>query len=160
MSVSFKKPDLYDDLVNEYDVFEYLYDAVIFMAMIGYFEDNIEEANFRGSKDGVGQGDIRIESFYSNDLYRIVGSCLAYQYTNDPDALVDTELQAETISKYATGGIEVVQQEFADIPGDPTDAVVNYINECEDQGSVGEGQSILNKIQSNFDEQMLDDGIG
>lgn len=160
MSVSFKKPDLYDELVEEYEVFENLYDAVVFMAMVGYLEDNVERDNFRGSKDGAGQGNIRIESFYSNDLYRIVGSCLAYQDTGDPDALVDTEQQAKTISQYATGGLEIAQKEFGDIAGDPTDAILNYINECENRGPDGAATSIINEIQSNFDDQMLDGGTG
>lgn len=157
MSVSFKKPDLYDEWVEEYEIFDNLYDAVIFMAVLGYVEDNVERGNFRGSKEGVGQGNIRIESFYSDDIYRVIGSCLAYQDTDDPDALVDPELQAEIISKYATGGLEIAQKEFGDIPGDPTDAIVNYIETREERPETGE-KTILNKIRENFDNEMLNDG--
>ena len=155
MSVSFKKPALYNELVEEYEVFENLYDAVIFMAMIGYLEDNVARTDFRGGKDGVGQGNIRIESFYSEDLYRIVGSCLAYQDTGDPDALVDIEQQAEIISQYATGGLEIAEREFGDIAGDPTDAIVNYINNSEDRTHETGASGILVEIQKNFDDQMM-----
>jgi hypothetical protein len=156
MSVSFKKPDLYDEWVDDYEIFDNLYDAVIFMAVLGYVEDSVERENFRGSKGGVGQGNIRIESFYSDDIYRVIGGCLAYQDTEDPDALVDTELQAETISKYATGGLEVAQEEFGAIPGNPADAIVNYIEAHEERPETGK-KSILTKIRENFDNEMLND---
>ncbi|ELZ20836.1 hypothetical protein C475_19593 [Halosimplex carlsbadense 2-9-1] len=154
MSVSFKKTDIYDEWVEEYEIFENLYDAVMFMAVLGYANDSVERQNFRGSKDGVGQGNIRIESFYSNDLYQVIGGCLAYQDTNDPDALVKTELQAKIISQYATGGVAIAQSEFGDISGDPTDAIVNYIDEFEDDPD-GTGPSILTQIRENFDNEML-----
>lgn len=157
MSVSFKKPDLYREWVEEYEVFDNLYDAVIFMAILGYVEDSVERDNYRGGKDGIGQGNIRIESFYSDDIYRVIGGCLAYQDTDDPDALVDIELQAEIISQYATGGLEIAQKEFGDVPGDPTDAIVNYIDNREGRGKTGE-TSILTKIRENFDNEMLNSG--
>lgn len=154
MSVSFKKPDLYENWVKEYSIFENLYDAVIFMAVLGYVENNVNRDDFKGSKDGVGQGDIRIESFYTNDTYRVIGGCLAYQDTGDPDSLVDKELQAKIIAQYATGGLEIAQDQFGNISGDPTDAIVNYIDTREGQ-SKKSVNPILSEIRESFDNEML-----
>lgn len=151
MSVSFYNPEIYDDLVDKYDIFEYRRDAVMFMAVLGYVEGEPRREDYRGSDDE--QGNTRIESFYSRDLYRVFGSSLAYQDTGDPDALVDLELQAKVISQYATGGLEVYEDEIGDVNGDPTDAIVNYIQSLTEKSGYS-GPAILKDIQDNFDDQM------
>lgn len=153
MSVSFYNPDLYEELVEQYDIFEFRRDVVMFMAVLGYVEGEPKREDFRGSGDE--QGNTRIESFYSRDLYRVFGASLAYQDTGDPDALVDLELQARLISQYAAGGLELFKKELGDISGDPTDAIINYINGLAEEPDESE-QTILKQIQQNFNDDMVD----
>jgi hypothetical protein len=153
MSVTFYKPDLYKKLDEKYEIFSGLRDVVMFMAVLGYIEGEPKRQDFRGSGDE--QGNTRIESFYNRDLYRVFGASLAYQDTGSPDSLVDLELQAELISQYAAGGLELFQQELSDVAGDPTDAILNYIDSLVED-SDGSEQTILKRIQENFNNDMVD----
>lgn len=146
-------PDLYEDLADQYDVFEYPRDVLMFMAVLGYVEGEPKRDDYKGSDDN--QGNTRIEGFYTQEMYQVFGGCLAYQDTGDPDALVDLELQAEVISQYAAGGLEIAQEEFGDVAGDPTDAIVNYINKiAKDRDKTV--TTILKKIRQNFNKDMRD----
>lgn len=146
-------PDLYEDLADQYDVFEYPRDVLMFMAVLGYVEGEPKRDDYKGSDDN--QGNTRIEGFYTQEMYQVFGGCLAYQDTGDPDALVDLELQAEVISQYAAGGLEIAQEEFGDVAGDPTDAIVNYINKiAKDRDKTV--TTILKNIRQNFNKDMRD----
>lgn len=152
-SITFKMPDLYEDLADQYDVFEYPRDVLMFMAVLGYVEGEPKRDDYKGSDDN--QGNTRIEGFYTQEMYQVFGGCLAYQDTGDPDALVDLELQAEVISQYAAGGLEIAQEEFGDVAGDPTDAIVNYINKiAKDRDKTV--TTILKNIRQNFNKDMRD----
>jgi dnd system-associated protein 4 len=151
--ITYRKSDLYDRVVEEYDVFENSYDFMVFLAVLGYREGRADRTNFEGSKSDETQGQIGAENFFANDLYRVIASSLAFQDTGDPAALVNSEKQGETLAQYAAGGLEAAEEEFGQTAGDPTDAIVNLIQSQEADPEPYQGT--LGEIVQAFDDQMM-----
>lgn len=151
--IRYYKTDLYDRLVDEHGTFENYYDLLVFLAVVGYHENKIRRNNFKGSSSDGTKGEAGLRNVHSKELYRTVMACLAFHHTSDPEALVDADMQMETLAKYSAGGLEVIEQEISDVAGDPTDAILSYIerNEGGDSGIGGE----LGKIVESFDDQMM-----
>lgn len=152
--IKYRKSTLYDRLVDEYEIFEHSYDLMIFLAVLGYKEGSVDREQYKGRDDDGTRGQIGMENFFANDLYRVVASCIAFQDTDDPAALADPEIKAEKIAQYASGGLEIAEEEFGQTAGDPTDAIVNYLNDCREQEETYQGT--LGEIVKAFDEEFLD----
>jgi hypothetical protein len=150
--IQYRKSDLYDRVVDEYDVFKYGYEFMVFLAVVGYREDNPVREGYTGSDGDGTRGQIGAENFFANDLYRTVAASLAFQDTGDPAALVDAERQAEALAQYAAGGLEIAEAEFGQTAGDPTDAILNYIRSDQDPETY---QGTLGEIVQAFDDEML-----
>jgi len=151
--IKYRKSDLYDQVVDEYDVFASSYDFLIFLAVVGYRENRLKQNNYTGDRDEGTRGEIGLQNVYSNDLYRTIMACLALQESGNPDALVDSSTQMQVLAQYAAGGLEVAEQEFGDIAGDPTDAIVNYIERLHEDNPAPGGE--LDAIVKSFDDEML-----
>ncbi len=151
--ITYRKSDLYDRVVDEYEVFGSSYDFLMFLAMVGYREDNPKRNNYRGDRDDGTRGEIGLQNVYSNELYRVLMSSLAFHDTDQPEALVDSGKQMKILAQYAAGGLEIAENEFGHTAGDPTDAILNYIKESRnpDQDYGGE----LGRIVESFDDQMM-----
>lgn len=152
--ISYRKTELYETVVDEYEVFENYYDFLVFLAVVGYFESNPKRSGYRGDRSDETKGEIGLQNVKSNELYKAIMACLAFQDTGDPDALVDESRQMKILSQYSAGGLEIAEREFGDVAGDPTDAILNYIRntEGENPGLGGE----LGKIVKSFDDEMMD----
>lgn len=151
--ISYKQSPLYDRVVEEYDIFEHSYDFMVFLAVLGYREDNPVRDGYEGSESEGTRGQIGADNFFSNELYQVIAACIAYQDTGDRSALVDRELQAERLTQYAAGGLEIAEEEFGSIAGDPTDAIANRVLHYEEQNKANEG--ILGEIKKDFSDNML-----
>ncbi|MFC6720282.1 hypothetical protein [Halobacteriaceae bacterium SHR40] len=147
----YKKSELYDRVVETHEIFENSYDFMVFLAVVGYRENQKITSNYLGS-NGM-SGEIGVDNLKGNELYRTVMACLAFQDTGDPSALVDEGQQSKTLAQYAAGGLDFAEKEFGKVAGDPTDAIVNYIRTAQDDepGSGGE----LEKIVESFDEEIM-----
>jgi hypothetical protein len=145
-TVKYKKSDLYEKVVDEYEVFDYGYEFMIFLAVMGYQEETSDREDYRG------EGEIGLENLLNKELYRIIMASLAFQDTGDPETLVDVDRQERILAQYSAGGLQVAEQEFGQTAGDPTNAIVNYIKNHQNteryQGTLGE-------IVSAFDNQMM-----
>lgn len=145
-TVKYKKSDLYDRVVDEYEIFDYGYEFMVFLAVMGYREGNSDREEYRGD------GEIGLENLLNKELYGIIMASLAFQDTGDPGALVDADRQEKILAQYSAGGLQVAEREFGQTAGDPTNAIVNYIKSHQDtepyQGTLGE-------IVSAFDDQMM-----
>ncbi|AWB28520.1 hypothetical protein [Halococcoides cellulosivorans] len=149
----YNKSELYDRVVERHGIFENSYDFMVFLAVMGYRENRRITSEYLGN-DGM-SGEIGVDNLKKNELYRTVMACLAFQETNDPTALVNERKQAKILAQYAAGGLEIAEQEFGTVAGDPTDAVVNYIRSAQDEDINPSGE--LGKIVSSFDEEMMQD---
>lgn len=146
-TVKYKKSDLYARVVEEYGIFEYGYEFMIFLAVMGYRERNPDREDFRG------EGEIGLENLLNRELYRIIMASLAFQDTGDPEALVDVDRQERILVQHSAGGLTVAEREFGQTAGDPTDAIVNYIKSYQETESY---QGTLGEIVDSFDDQMMD----
>lgn len=151
--ITYKKSELYDRVVDEYDIFEYSYDFMVFLAVLGYLEGEADRKNFEGNEDDGTRGQIGVENFFSNELYRIVAMSIAFQDTGRHKALVDVETQAEKLAQHAAGGLRVAEAEFGGIAGDPTDAMVNFVQNRDEAADNGY-QGTLGEIVEAFDEEL------
>lgn len=146
-TVKYKKSDLYDKVVDEYEIFEYGYEFMIFLAVMGYREGNSDQEDYRGD------GEIGLENLLNKELYRIIMASLAFQDTGNPEALVDTDRQEKILAQYSAGGLEIAEREFGQTAGDPTNAIVSYIKSHQDTETY---QGTLGEIVSAFDDQMME----
>lgn len=152
--ISYRQSELYDTVVDEYGVFEHAYDFMVFLAAMGYREGAVKRENYEGNEGDGTKGQIGMDNFFANDLYRVVAMCIAYQDTGNRKALADSELQAEKLAQYAAGGLEVAEREFGQTAGDPTDAILNYIQSHEDTETY---QGTLGEIVQAFDDELMSD---
>lgn len=145
-TVNYKKSDLYERVVDEYGIFDYGYEFMTFLAVLGYQEGNPEREDYRGD------GEIGLENLLNRELYRIIMASLAFQDTGDPEALVDVDRQERILAQYSAGGLKIAEEEFGQTAGDPTDALVNYIRNHQETETY---QGTLGEIVSAFDDQMM-----
>lgn len=156
INIEYKQGDLYEKLVDEYEVFEYYYEALVFFAVIGYREDRVKRSDYTGSKADDTKSEAGLQNVYSRDLYQTIAACLAFQDTGNPESLVDPETHKRVIAQYAAGGLEYAHQEFGQTAGDPTDAIINYIESCDDPTTRSRVDGELQKIVEAFDDEMMD----
>lgn len=152
VSVTYKKTPLYDELTEEYEIFDHYYEVMVFLAVLGYRAGEIETDDYTGTEDE--RGSFGLERFYGNDRYHAIVAALAFQKTSEPSAMADPAVHREVIAQYAAGGLRVYRDEFGDVAGDPTDAIANYANSCIDDRSQGPDDELQTIIQ-NFDKDML-----
>lgn len=147
--VKYEKTDIYETLVDEHEVFDSYIDLFVFCASLGYARDE-------GRQDYEGDSEMLWMHIANNELYRAVAAAIAYQDRDDPEALISPDVQLEVLAKYAAGGAEIAADEFGDIDGDPTDAVMNFIKANQDSQSRTEQNSILDEIRQSFDQTTME----
>lgn len=152
--LQFLKTDLYETLVDDYNVFEYNYDLLVFLAVLGYQKGEPVKQNYTGDRDAGTMGEIGLDNLYSNELYRSIMASLALQETEKPESLVDRSAQMRVLAQYAAGGLEVAESEFGDVTGDPTDAFVNFLQQFEEDKDDIEGE--LQVIIQAFDDEYFE----
>lgn len=146
-TIYYLKTETYERLVDEYELFDTYYDALVFLAVIGYEEDEyVADANTEGD------GEINFSSL--TDLYRTVVASLAFQHTEDPKSLVNRDLQVEVVAAYAAGGDRALQEAVGSFSTDPTDKIVSYVRSARDDRRQND-QGILNEIVQSFDEDIV-----
>ncbi len=153
--IEYEQGELYQKLVDEYEVFDYLYEALLFFAVIGYREGYVKRNGYKGDRDAETDGEAGLQNVHSRDLYHTVAASLAFQDTGDPEALVDPIEHKRVIAQYAAGGLEFAMEEFGQNAGDPTDAIVNYIKSRKDEDDDETIEGELGEIVDAFDDEMM-----
>lgn len=147
--VKYEKTEIYEVLVDDYGIFDSYVDFFMFVASLGYAKNEPVRSGYEGENEMLWM------HVQNKDLYQVVAAAIAYQDTDDPRALVDPEIQLPILAQYAAGGAEIASDEFGDIAGDPTDAVVNYLQAEHSADTQDEEEEILNQIRSGFDETIF-----
>lgn len=146
----YKQPDdVYERFVEEYGIFEKKMDLFFFTGCLGYYFDEIDVDDYQGD------GEMLWMHFSNQRKYRATAAAIAYQRTEDPGALVDPSTQLQILAQYAAGGIDVLRREFGEVKGDPTDALMNFIQDHRDPDREEEQETLLGEIVSSFDEEMV-----
>lgn len=154
--IEYEQGELYQKLVDDYEVFDHLYEVLVFLAVVGYREGVVKRTDYKGDTAEDTDGEAGLQNVHSRDLYHTVAACLAFQDTDDPQALVDPVEHKRVIAQYAAGGLEVAQEKFGENAGDPTDAIVSFIKARREEGETKEetdGQ--LEDILAGFDDEMM-----
>jgi len=104
--------DIYDRMVDEWEVFDSLVDFFVFAASVGYAVSDRPTVNtytareVQGSTDDGTRGEMLWMHFSDKQTYRAVAASIAYQHTGDSAALVEPETQLEVLARYAKAGAE------------------------------------------------------
>jgi dnd system-associated protein 4 len=155
INIEYEQGELYDRLVDEYEVFDHYYEVLVFLAVVGYREGKVKRSDYTGNPQAGTRSEAGLQNVHSRDLFHTVAACLAFQDTGDPESLVDPKEHKRVLTQYAAGGLEVAREEFGQNAGDSTDAIVNYIesrSESEDPNTI-EGE--LQEIVESFDDEMM-----
>lgn len=149
--VNYEQSDVYEQFVDEHDVFDSYQDFFVFAAAVGYAEDTLEEP---------GSGSEMLWMHFTDKvIYKATAAAIAYDHLGTPDALIDPEKQLETLAKFSAGGTSILKDEFGDIETDPTDALLNYIQTHQSSDDDGSSQTMLEEIVESFDDDMYDYGV-
>jgi hypothetical protein len=144
--VNYKQTAVYEQFVDEYGVFKSYQDFFVFAAAVGY-------ANDKKADPGSGNEMLWMH-FTDKTLYKATAAAIAYNDMKTPEALINPEKQLKTLAKFQAGGTTILEEEFGDIEGDPTNALLNYIQEHgsteDDEGT----QTVIEKIVKSFDNDM------
>jgi hypothetical protein len=135
-------------LSNEHDTFPRYADAVLFLAILGYREDSTTSSDMEeleGSRETI---DYKV--FGNTELYPEILASLAFSHTGDPDILADRRRQLDILKKYIAAGHRVMEREFGGIKGEPTDAMINFLQSYEVDDQADDG--VLQTILGDFDE--------
>lgn len=147
--VNYTKTPIYETLVDEYGVFGSYVDFFMFAAALGYSRNEYVSDGDEGTNEMLGM------HLNRKDLYQVVAASIAYQHTDDPETLVDPEEQLTILARYAAGGARIASNEFGDVTGDPTDAVVNFLQADHNEERQDEEEKILNQIREGFDDNIF-----
>lgn len=144
---TYKRTEIWEQLVDDWNLFDNYQDLFVFAGCVGYAENQIEEDDY------TGDGEILWMHFSDKDLYRAAAASIAYQYTDNPEALIEPEIQLKVMAKYAAGGAKILQQKFGDNVGTPREALLNYIENHEDDTEADQ-KSVITQIAKDFDKSM------
>jgi dnd system-associated protein 4 len=150
-TIYYDQTETYESLVDEYEVFDTYYDALVFLAVVGYEEGEYVEEGYTGDDNS---GEIKLSTVFGRDVYRTILASMAFQHTGEPAALVDRTLQSEIVAQYAAGGDRVLQQKVKSYATDPTDDIVSYVRSArENERKTDKG--ILGEIIQSFDDEIV-----
>jgi hypothetical protein len=91
--------------------------------------------------------------FTDKTLYKATAAAIAYNDLKTPEALINPEKQLTTLAKFQAGGATILEEKFGDIEGDPTNALLNYIQDhrsADDEDT----QTVIGKIIQDFNDDM------
>jgi len=147
--VDYEKTEIYETMVDEYGVFGSYIDFFVFAASLGFARDKYVP-------DGD-QGDNEILGMHLNrkDLYQVTAASIAFQHTEDPEMLVSPGDQLPILARYAAGGAQIAAEEFGDVTGDPTDAVMNFLRDAHNADQQNKEEEVLSQIREGFDDSIF-----
>lgn len=143
--VHYEKTAIYETLVGNYGIFESYTDFFMFAAALGFAKGDSIRKGYEGDNE------ILWMHLQKKDLYRVVAASIAYQDTNDPATLLDAKTQLQILAQYAARGAEIAAEEFGNVTGDPTNAVVNYLQTHHRSEDQEEDESLLSDIKMSFE---------
>lgn len=134
--ITYERPEIYEALVDEYNVFGSYVDMFVFASAVG-FQYGQKQPNDGGDKEMLWM------NVKYTEMYESIATSIAYQETGDPDILSDRQRQLEIMGEYAAGGIELLTDRF-DGASDPTVELAEFILE--------EGAPVQADAESSLDE--------
>lgn len=151
----YDRSEIYDQMVDEWDIFDTYVDFFVFAASVGYRVSSRSDVASYDESVYTGEGEMLWMHFTNKATYRAVAASIAYQYTGNVDAFTDPELQLEILARYAKAGADTLTTEFGDSQATPRDGIVASIDDYEDMDKTQEQDELLDEIIDSFDRDMF-----
>lgn len=152
----YARTDIYDQMVDDWDIFDTYVDFFVFAASVGYRIGSRSDVASYDEDYYTGEGEMLWMHFTNKVTYRAVAASIAYQYTGSVDAFTDPQLQLDVLARYAKAGADELAKEFGDSQATPRDGLVTFINEYEDVDESQAQEEMLDEIIDSFDRDMFD----
>jgi hypothetical protein len=151
----YARTNIYDQMVDEWDIFDTYVDFFVFAASVGYRISSRSDVASYDESDYTGDGEMLWMHFTNKGTYRAVAASIAYQYTGKVDAFTDPQLQLDVLARYAKVGAEALSDEFGDSQATPRDGLVAFIDDYEDLDNSKAQEEVLDDIIDSFDRDMF-----
>lgn len=138
----YEKNEAFVELSEDSDaVFESSARLLVFAASIGYTR------GLRVDKPKK-NAEMRWNYIVQNNHLSVIVSSIAYADTSDPDVILDSESQIESLVAYGAGGARIIKDEVIDKPGKNLDNLTEFIQRHRDVDKLEEQVGILERIES------------
>lgn len=154
--------ELYDKMVDEWELFENYTDFFIFAAVVGYAttdKNTVKQYNkeyYGPGSDDADSTQIHWDSISNQQSYRVISASIAYQHTNHYDILTDPSEQLDVLARYARAGVNELNEEFGDYTKPPRDGIISYVDNWIEVEKVGkDNNDVFNEIIESFDQDIF-----
>lgn len=142
----YKRYDIYDEFVKKHDIFNNYRDMFVFCGCVGYHENKIQKKDYTGTGEGEQQGEQLWMHFTDEPAIRAAAASIAYDETNNLQALTNPETQLKILAKYAAGGARFLQSKFGG-KSNPRSALLDYIRSNIDTADEeSDGTDLLTRL--------------
>jgi hypothetical protein len=115
---------------------------LIFAVSVGFSRKNWVE-------DPGQEGEMRWSYIDQNQRLSVIAKALAYAHTKDPSAILDPQVQIDTLVGYGAGGARIIQAEVVEQPGSNLDNLIEFLNEHRgDKKDTEQRVGVLEEIQA------------
>lgn len=150
MPINYVKSQAYEFLVDEHEIFERYYDALLLFALVGYENEKFEEIGVTASE----ADEIPESTATRNKMDEIVLASLGFQHTGKQETLANRKEQFRIVTKYAAGGEKILSQEIESFETDPTDELISYIRSSR-KNERDADRGILDDIVESFQDEVI-----
>jgi hypothetical protein len=141
---NYEKGPIYESLADDADgPFESNTRLLVFAACVGH-------ARGRRVESPDADGEIRWNYISQDKRLSVVVAALAYADHDDPDAILEPEMQIETLRELGAGGARVLTEEVLDRPGSNLDNLIAFVEGARDRDEVTDTVGVLEEIEQDI----------
>ena len=137
---SYEKNKVFDELVQEQNIFESNIKLLVFCACLGYNRD-------RRVYDHEENAEIRWRYVERDPILPVMSASLAYAATDEPDALNDVGTQIRILVQFGAGGSRLIETQVLDQPGENLDLLIELLQEERDSDKFSDRVDIISQIE-------------
>lgn len=122
-------------------IFESRTRMLIFAASVGFSRDHWVENH---SEDG----EMRWNYISQNQRLSVISAALAYAHTENEEAIVDPDIQINTLTSYGAGGARILKREVIDEPGHNLDNLITFLQDHRNSEDSSQRAGVLEQIEN------------
>lgn len=137
----YQQDEAFEELATgEKSIFESRTRLLVFAACLGFNRS-------RKVADHETNGEMRWSYIAENSMLSVMAASLAYAESDDPDAMLDPELQIDVLTSYAAGGSRLLIDEVVDAPGDNLDLLIGLLKDERETSELTDKVEVLKQIE-------------
>jgi hypothetical protein len=137
----YEQNEIFEELASgDEAIFDSRIPLLIFAASVGYHRDHWVE-------NPDTNGEMRWNYIGQDQRFSVIVAALAYDRTEDSDAIFDPEIQIDVLTSYAAGGARIIKREVLDEPGGNLDNLVDFLQEHRDSDETESRAGVLEQIE-------------